>query len=244
MKMILIIISFLLTACNQSFLTNSITISNITTKKASIESVDINGGTMTLKGTNLNTVTSITPLSSNITGHTIVIEEKSSESLRFRLENSIPATLNFVVGTILSFMVSSANAQSTVNVTVSSMPTGTVIAFDGASCPTGWSAYTQAEGRVIVGVNGAGNTDKDGAPLTNRTLSSTGGRELASVTIPAAKTNAGAGIPSDGDVLAVPSGPANRIYKTPDVLDTFAHIGDGDNDNMPPFITLKYCRKD
>jgi hypothetical protein len=224
----------------------TINVSNSKTKTMSIQSIDISGGTMTLQGTNLDDVTSITPVSSNATGYSAIIEAKTPVSLRFRLENSVPSTLNFVVGTLLSFMVSTASAQSTVNVIVSSMPSGTVIAYDGTTCPSGWSAFALAEGRVIVGINGAANMDKDGRALTSRTLRSTGGRELDKVTVTAAKSTPTRNDPDDGDIFAIGmAGIAfSRLYKAPDVSDTLVQIGDGDNDNMSPYVALKYCRKD
>lgn len=51
-------------------------------------------------------------------------------------------------------------------------PSGAVMAFNLASCPTGWSEYTAGQGRAIIGAGA-------GAGLTARTLGVTGGGESA-----------------------------------------------------------------
>lgn len=43
-----------------------------------------------------------------------------------------------------------------------STPTGAVLAFDLATCPTGWSEYTPARGRFLRGIDSAGTVDPSG----------------------------------------------------------------------------------
>lgn len=56
------------------------------------------------------------------------------------------------------------------------MPTGAVMAFNLASCPSGWTEYTAGAGRSIIGVGA-------GAGLTARTLGETGGAETVGLSI-------------------------------------------------------------
>lgn len=44
-----------------------------------------------------------------------------------------------------------------------STPTGAIMAFDLATCPTGWSVYTAAQGRFLRGIDPAGTVDPSGA---------------------------------------------------------------------------------
>lgn len=41
-------------------------------------------------------------------------------------------------------------------------PTGAVMAFDLATCPTGWTAYAPAQGRVVRGIDPTGTVDPSG----------------------------------------------------------------------------------
>lgn len=56
----------------------------------------------------------------------------------------------------------SGNAADTV-------PSGAIMAFDLASCPTGWTEYALARGRFLRGIDSTGTNDPDGV----RTLGST-----------------------------------------------------------------------
>lgn len=50
------------------------------------------------------------------------------------------------------------NATSWSDMTVPILPTGAVMSFDLTACPTGWSEYTQAYGRVIRGIDKSGSS--------------------------------------------------------------------------------------
>ncbi len=54
----------------------------------------------------------------------------------------------------------------------SAVPSGAVMSFNLATCPTGWSAYAAGQGRAIIGAGA-------GAGLTARNLGDTGGGESA-----------------------------------------------------------------
>ena len=64
------------------------------------------------------------------------------------------------------------------------MPANTVAAFNLEDCPNGWIEFSELAGRVIVGTGGAGNTDKNGKPLTLRTWKDAGGEEMHLLTEP------------------------------------------------------------
>src|ERR1051326_1157397 len=56
------------------------------------------------------------------------------------------------------------------------MPTGAVLAFNLGACPTGWTPFTQAAGRAIIGTG-------IGSGLTPRALGDSGGEERHTMTI-------------------------------------------------------------
>ena len=113
---------------------------------------------------------------------------------------------------------------------------GAVVAFEGASsCPSGWSVYTKAESRVIVGA--AGSSPGKGAlaadnlpPHTHQYndiyFSSDGG----TVTVP---KNFGSGSKTDNNNKGYQITRTTNAEKT-----TPAAIS-----NLPPFIALTYCVK-
>lgn len=74
-------------------------------------------------------------------------------------------------GYVQSAGISTTNVSAT-NITVGGIPvvpTGAIMAFDLASCPTGWTEYTAARGRFLRGIdNGAGN-DPDGTRASGAT---------------------------------------------------------------------------
>jgi hypothetical protein len=138
---------------------------------------------------------------------------------------------------LLGFLLSSAYAQTVVNITIqAAVPTGSIIAFNGA-CPTGWSEFSAGKGRVLLGA-GSGNNDALGAPLTSRSIASVGGLEYTT------------GIPANNAVgadesVATPTGVIADIGS-----DSFTSAapnttlsGDKANSNMPPFVVVRYCEK-
>jgi hypothetical protein len=209
-------------------------------------SVSVSGGRLILNGSNFLSVENLEPISSNLSGYTMTIQSKTADTLVAKLTHVSNSTLSLVAGTILSFSVSSADAQTIVNLTIeAAVPSGAVMAFDNAACPTGWTAYAQANGRMILG-SGSGNLDKDGLALTSRGLNITGGRELASIALPASSTVGSVTIPGPNLIIGqtgdVGGSGSPKLYISSAFEDTT--LGNGDNDNMPPFVTLKYCKKD
>lgn len=125
-----------------------------------------------------------------------------------------------------------------------SLPTGAVMAFNLATCPTGWSALTAAVGRSIVGVGTyAANADDDGSNSSiNYTLASTGGRvdhALSTAQMPAHTHSIGVGAGST---------PNNDTFGTNAATtgsSTSGSAGSGSaHENRPPYLALLYCEKD
>lgn len=78
--------------------------------------------------------------------------------------NKIVANVG-ALDTQLATTTASANTASTnaTNALAKAVPTGAVMAFNLTACPTGWSEYTQAYGRVIRGIDKSGTAiDPDG----------------------------------------------------------------------------------
>ena len=131
---------------------------------------------------------------------------------------------------------------------------GAVMAFDGvSSCPSGWSAYTKAASRVIVGTGSPSGKGEDGATLTTRKPGDTAGREtmtLAATNLPP-HTHQYEDIyySESGGTVSVPnnkgsSGSDNdnkgyEMSRTTQASTTAATAFT----NMPPFIALLYCVK-
>ncbi|MDF2366910.1 hypothetical protein [Sneathiella sp.] len=132
---------------------------------------------------------------------------------------------------------------------------GAVVAFDGtSSCPSGWSSYTKAASRVIVGAaESSPGKGADGKALSAYKAGANGGQETV--------TLAAANLPphthqyndiyysENGGTVTVPNNKGsqgsdsdNKGYQmsrttTADSTDPTAFT------NMPPFIALTYCVK-
>lgn len=122
-------------------------------------------------------------------------------------------------------------------------PTGAVMAFDLASCPAGWTAYTAANGRNIIGTGTA--TGASGA--TAHTKGQTGGEEKHVLTVPELASHShgllGEGIGSNGNNGTVARYGEGSNYMGPGDIST-ADAGSGVAHNvMDPYIALLYCKK-
>lgn len=119
-----------------------------------------------------------------------------------------------------------------------------VVAFDQATCPTGWSQVNESRGRVLVG-QGSGNLDSAGNPLTARTMAATGGLEYTNG-IPATNAAPTTNVPGPDKVLARgvdPGGPTNVNLYNAAGTDTAVGRVPADS-NMPPYTTVIFCQKD
>lgn len=117
------------------------------------------------------------------------------------------------------------------------------MAFDSDTCPSGWTAYTAANGRTIIGVGNSG-----AAGSVNHTRGSTGGEEKHTQTInemPSHNHNEqfnytnSDGVGSYGGRISIQSAdsqPGGNPYT--------AYTGGGQAFNvMNPYVTLLYCKK-
>lgn len=140
------------------------------------------------------------------------------------------------------------------------LPKNAVLAFDDPNgCPAGWTPYTRADGRVIIGVT----TGK--SPLSQRFYGEEGGAEgvtLTEATIPQHQhallaflgfDQAGDDITPDNQIKIADGevSPArSETYRLRGTDLEASHgksssVGNGQpHENMPPFIALYYCRKD
>ncbi len=129
------------------------------------------------------------------------------------------------------------NGASSASSTPVVLPAGAVIPFDLAACPTGWTAFTSARGKFLVGSGtGNGNVDSLGGALTARTAGWDGGREFTTG-VPA---DTGAANAFSATSLNVPS--ASFSFTTLAAADTTLGGAKADS-NMPPFIARLYCKK-
>jgi microcystin-dependent protein len=145
------------------------------------------------------------------------------------------------------------------------IPSGAVMAFDLASCPTGWVAFGPAAGRAVIGVNPGG-----GNGLSARALGATVGTENHTLTadeLPAHthagstgsgkamryRTVAALGDASAADHVAGWAGTANFIDRddgnyalarhTHDFVTNGGAVGGRAHNNMQPSLALLYCKK-
>lgn len=123
------------------------------------------------------------------------------------------------------------------------VPAKAVIAFNMNGCPDGWTLFTQAQGRMIVGAG-------EGSALTRRTLGESGGEErhvLAPSELPSHSHLMGIGA-SDSTTMTT-GGQRRLVSLYDDVFNkapaaTSSSIGGGQpHENMPPFHVLVYCEK-
>jgi len=143
---------------------------------------------------------------------------------------------------------------------LSGVPKGAVLAFDVVhGCPSGWTRFTSANGRVIIGV-GAGNADAKGQLLSERRLSETGGEETVVLTtdeMPRHNHGGETGTPKpalnyfhradghfDSQLVSNPRTGEAFDNHTDHTHEIAAEGGDTPHNNMPPYIALYLCKKD
>jgi len=114
------------------------------------------------------------------------------------------------------------------------VPSSAVVAFDLDDCPPGWSDFSPATGRTIIG-------DGAAAGLSPRALREQGGHEVHTLTIPEMPAHDHGGIWGGGQQMA---GMLNDYAKH-----TSGHVkiqtqGEARAfELMPPFVALRYCKK-
>ena len=120
------------------------------------------------------------------------------------------------------------------------IPSGAIMAFDLDACPSGWSAYTAASGRAIIGSG-------QGTGLTARTRSSTGGSETHTLSVNELPVfNVRISLPIGGRSQAnlASQNPGHEVRDDTSVTYTSNSIGGGASYSiMQPYIAQLYCEK-
>lgn len=121
---------------------------------------------------------------------------------------------------------------------VANFPSGIVLPMQGA-CPTGWTEFTQGQGRILVGA-GSVNIDQEGYPLSARSWTQSGGLEYTS------------GIPANTNVATYQTPGNNLVYRAGNGYNLYADAALADTEldqeipsdaNMPPYYVVRFCRK-
>lgn len=121
--------------------------------------------------------------------------------------------------------------------TAASLPTGAVIAFNSANCPSGWSEYRQAYGRFIRGIDVPGTTDPNGSRSPGNLQDDTVQDHAHS--IEAAQSAAHA--PANAGVHGYKNGPyGHNVSSTGSINTSSARV---ERETRPKNVALLYCVK-
>ena len=116
------------------------------------------------------------------------------------------------------------------------VPAGLIAAFNANQCPQGWTAFNAAAGRVLLGSGTLG--------IDQYAVGNTGGEARHRLTIPE--------IPSHTHTYQIGTGEQSRATSLPATAQngggrtgtTNATGGSQPHENRPPYLVVKYCRKD
>lgn len=150
-------------------------------RKPTISEINVLSNNLIFEGNNLNDVQSVLASSANLEGYTFSIQSRSSSSLILNVLHQAGSALELAADTLYSFLLSSAHAQTVVNVSISVIPTNAIMAFNGP-CPSGWSqldgsgSLPDARGRTLIGAG-------QGTGLTDRIIGNQGGAESIGLNI-------------------------------------------------------------
>ena len=153
-----------------------------------------------------------------------------------RIASNLSADPSFVKQVTNSF------AQRVKVLEKTTIPTGTVLAFDRTTCPKGWEEYTKAAGRTIVGAS------QRSATKTQRNVGEQGGEEFHKLTVEELPKH-------DHNIKGAASGKTLAWYETRSVGAVphedlklkspynWSAGGSQAHNNMPPYVVLLYCTK-
>ncbi|TRZ64715.1 MAG: hypothetical protein D4Q79_00995 [Spirochaetia bacterium] len=188
---------------------------------------------------------------------------KNKSKYLFIALSAITAGLLIAVG-VMAFTGPGANQPPAGSPTSSlgGVPSGAVMFFNLANCPSGWTEYTAARGRTVVGTpSGGTNTGTTGTALTdlaNRTITDVPAHSH-SVNPPATATDsqgahthsggAAGGMDTSGSgsapTVVTTTGSAGAHTHTVDIAAfNSASTGVASVDVTMPYIQLRACSKD
>ena len=134
-----------------------------------------------------------------------------------------------------------AATKAYVDANTGGIPTGAIMAFDLASCPTGWSEYTAARGRFLRGIDSTGAVDPDGV----RTAGSTQNDALKShkhASVVEKDTGLFVGFGAGGGGTGAPSSP--RYMSAGNATLGSAETSEvGADETRPKNVAVLFCRK-
>ena len=134
------------------------------------------------------------------------------------------------------------------------MPSGAVMAFNLASCPSGWSEYTPARGRFIRGIDSTGTNDPDGVRALGSTqddgveshqhdsplVGNTGGHPSA----PSQVFGSGATAASTGQNIEILIDSSSKATEGDEVSYRSSANISAISETRPINVALLYCEKD
>lgn len=219
---------------------------NTDSKSASLTSRNVGDNT----GFEMTTTIPVSnePATNNTPNTTRMLATGSGNDKIYTNDSSYPASLsgNELEGNMPPYYTVEKCSAST----ESALTSGTIVAFDSSTCPSGWSEYTKARGRMLLGA-GSGNDDAIGNSLSTREFGNYGGLEYTSGIL-AQTSDGNLAIPSISEITYLAQGntPGGRgggteskpLYSSSSADTTI--YGDKVDSNMPPYYTVLYCVKD
>jgi len=116
------------------------------------------------------------------------------------------------------------------------VPAGLIAAFNANQCPQGWTAFNAAAGRVLLGSGTLG--------IDQYAVGNTGGEARHTLTIPEIPSHTHTYRLGTGEQTWATSMPANAQNGGGPTGTTNARGGSQPHENRPPYLVVKYCRKD
>jgi hypothetical protein len=183
-------------------------------------------------------------------GVTAVVDANAGDTFNFQVYSTLAATYS---GSTLSYFSGSrVGNPATSNVTVSTtnivVPSGAVMNFNTATCPTGWTEFTQARGRYIVGLPASGTL----AAVVGTALANTENRATGAHThgVPALAgfsanlSNGGNSVPLFAPQWYIPGGSADTATRASNTGAAAPSSGTGNvAGTNAPYIQLLACIK-
>ncbi len=121
------------------------------------------------------------------------------------------------------------------------VPRGAVMAFNLQECPQGWTDFTPANGRMVLGA-GEGNRDQNDRRLSQREVGESGGTETETLTVEQMPSHRHSGIVAYGG-YSVEHHQSNARIPIQNHGAMGATGGNEPHNNMSPFVVLKFCER-